>query len=49
MQRIALKGYKPYYGRSFLSTIEDGFLDVFATFSPLSNRDRMPAVWDQHP
>ena len=28
LQRIALKRYRPYYGQSFLSTIEDGFLDV---------------------
>jgi uncharacterized protein involved in outer membrane biogenesis len=32
MQRIALKRYKPYYGRSFLSTIEDGFLNVSAGY-----------------
>ncbi len=32
LQRIALKRYKPYYGHSFLSTIEDGFLDVSAGY-----------------
>ena len=32
LQRIALKRYKSYYGQSFLSTIEDGFLDVSAGY-----------------
>jgi hypothetical protein len=32
LQRIALKRYMPYYGRSVLSTIEDGFLDVSAGY-----------------
>lgn len=32
LQRIVLKRYKPYFGRSFLSTIEGGFLDMSAGY-----------------
>ena len=32
LQRIVLKRYKPYFGRSFLSTIEDGLLDMSAGY-----------------
>jgi hypothetical protein len=41
LQRIALTRYKPYYGRSFLSTIEDGFLDASADYA-YSGKDGGP-------